>query len=104
MLRILRKHAASWMLRGILILVAITFISWGGYSFIRGKRDDYAAKVNGFPILWKEYNETFQNVVKQYREVFGISLSDKMINEMRIKDRVLDASMYLLLFFSVNIR
>ena len=40
MLRVLRENAQSWMLRGILILVAVTFISWGGYSLIREKRQD----------------------------------------------------------------
>ena len=50
MLRILREHATSWMLKGILILVAVTFISWGGYSFFREKKVTYAAKVNGVTI------------------------------------------------------
>jgi len=78
------------MLKGILILVAVTFISWGGYSFIRGKRNDYAAKVNGIPIGWKEYNDTFQNTVKQYREIMGSSFSDKLIDELKLKNRILD--------------
>jgi len=90
MLRLLRRHASSWMLKGILILVAVTFISWGGYSFIRGKRNDYAAKVNGIPIGWKEYNDTFQNTVKQYREIMGSSFSDKLIDELKLKNRILD--------------
>lgn len=90
MLRILRKHASSWMLKGILILVAVTFISWGGYSFIRGKRDDYATKVNGTVIGWKEYNDAFQNTVKQYRDILGPSFSDKFIEDIKLKNRVLD--------------
>ena len=45
MLKMLRKHTSSWMLRAILILVAVTFISWGGYSLIREKKETYAAKV-----------------------------------------------------------
>ncbi len=90
MLRILRKHASSWMLKGILILVAVTFISWGGYSFIRGKRDDYVARVNGVKIGWKEYNDAFQNTVKQYRDILGPSFSDKFIEEIKLKNRILD--------------
>lgn len=90
MLRILRQHASSWMLKGILILVAVTFISWGGYSFIRGRRNDYAAKVNGVVIEWKEYNDVFQNTVKQYRDILGSSFSDKLIEDMKLKNRILD--------------
>ena len=40
MLRILREHASSWMLKGILILVAVTFISWGGYSYLPGEKSN----------------------------------------------------------------
>lgn len=90
MLRILREHASSWMLKGILILVAVTFISWGGYSLIREKKVNYVAKVNGVTIEWKEYNDAFQNAVKQYREALGSSFSEKMIEELHLKDKILD--------------
>jgi peptidyl-prolyl cis-trans isomerase D len=90
MLRILREHASSWMLKGILILVAVTFISWGGYSLIREKKVTYAAKVNGVTIEWREYNDVFQNAIKQYREALGPSFSEKMIEELRLKEKILD--------------
>jgi peptidyl-prolyl cis-trans isomerase D len=90
MLRILREHASSWMLKGILILVAVTFISWGGYSLIREKKVNYVAKVNEVTIEWKEYNDAFQNAVKQYREALGSSFSEKMIEELHLKDKILD--------------
>jgi len=90
MLRILREHATSWMLKAILILVAVTFISWGGYSLVREKKVTYVAKVNGATIEWREYNDAFQNVIKQYREALGPSFSEKMIEELRLKDKVLD--------------
>jgi peptidyl-prolyl cis-trans isomerase D len=90
MLRILREHASSWMLKGILVLVAVTFISWGGYSFFREKKVTYVAKVNGITIEWREYNDAFQNAVKQYRDALGPSFSEKMIEELRLKDKILD--------------
>lgn len=90
MLRILREHASSWMLKAILILVAVTFISWGGYSFFREKKVTYVAKVNGVTIEWREYNDVLQDVVKQYRDAFGSSFSEKMVEEFHLKDKVLD--------------
>jgi peptidyl-prolyl cis-trans isomerase D len=90
MLRILREHATSWMLRGILILVAVTFVSWGGYSLIREKKLTYAAKVNGTAIDLKDYNDAYQGTIKQYRDALGPSFSDKMIEELGLKQRVLD--------------
>jgi peptidyl-prolyl cis-trans isomerase D len=90
MLRVLRENAQSWMLRGILILVAVTFISWGGYSLIRERNKTYAAKVNGVTIEWNDFNDAYQNTVKQYRDALGPSFSEKMIEEMKLPERVLD--------------
>jgi peptidyl-prolyl cis-trans isomerase D len=90
MLRILREHATSWLLKLLLLGVAVTFISWGGYSYFREKKVNYAAKVNGVTIEWNQYNDAFQNVIKQYREALGPSFSEKMIEELRLKDQVLD--------------
>ncbi len=90
MLRVLREHATSWMLKGILLLVAVTFISWGGYSLVREKKVTYVAKVNGITVEWREYNDAFQNVIKQYRQALGPSFDDKMIEELHLKDKILD--------------
>jgi len=90
MLRVLREHATSWMLRGILILVAVTFITWGGYSLIRERTQNYAAKVNGVVIDTKDYGDAYQGMIKQYRDALGPSFSEKMIEELRLKEKVLD--------------
>jgi peptidyl-prolyl cis-trans isomerase D len=90
MLRILREHASSWMLKVLLLGVAVTFISWGGYSFFREKKVTYAAKVNGVTIEWNQYNDAFQMAMRQYREALGPSFSEKMIEELRLRERILD--------------
>ena len=90
MLRILRENASSWMLRGILILVAVTFISWGGYSLIRERKQTYAAKVNGVAIEIRDFSDTYQNVIKQYRDALGPSFSEKMVEELHLREKVLN--------------
>ena len=90
MLRILRENASSWMLRGILILVAVTFISWGGYSLIRERRQTYAAKVNGVAIEIRDFSDAYQNVIKQYRDALGPSFSEKMVEELHLREKVLN--------------
>lgn len=90
MLTILRKHATSWMLKGLLLLVAVTFISWGGYSFFREKKYDYAARVNGVAIHVRDYQETLQGVIKRYRDAMGPAFTEKMIEELRIRENVLE--------------
>jgi peptidyl-prolyl cis-trans isomerase D len=78
------------MLRGLLILVAVTFISWGGFYLMREKKQTYAAKVNGTVIDRKDYSDAYQGVIKQYRDALGPSFSEKMIEELRLKEKVLD--------------
>jgi peptidyl-prolyl cis-trans isomerase D len=90
MLRILREHATSWMLRGVLILVAVTFISWGGFYLIREKRHTYAAKVNGVTIDVREYADTYQGLIKQYRDAMGSSFSEKMAEDLHLKETVIN--------------
>ncbi|HMK77006.1 MAG TPA: SurA N-terminal domain-containing protein [Thermodesulfobacteriota bacterium] len=90
MLRILREHASSWMLKGILVLVAVSFISWGGYSYFREKKVTYAAQVNGVTIGAREYYDALQTEIKQYREALGPSFSEKMVEELHLKDKTLD--------------
>ena len=90
MLRVLREHASSWMLKGILILVAVTFISWGGYSLIHEKKETYAAKVNGVTIEFKDYEDAFQGMIKQYQSIYDPTLLKKMVEELHLREKVLD--------------
>jgi peptidyl-prolyl cis-trans isomerase D len=91
MLRILREHASSWMLKAILILVALSFVLFfGGYAYFKDKKVTYAAKVDGVTIGEREYYDAFQDAVKQYREALGPSFSEKMIEELHLKDKILD--------------
>ena len=91
MLRILREHASSWMLKAILILVALSFVLFfGGYAYFKDKKVTYVAQVNEVTVGWREYNDALQNVIKQYREALGPSFNDKMVEELHLKDQVLE--------------
>jgi peptidyl-prolyl cis-trans isomerase D len=90
MLSTMRNFLSSWIFKGILILVAFGLVGlYGGYSRWKGKVT-YAAKVNGVTIEWNQYNDAFQNIIKQYREALGSSFSEKMIEELRLREQVLD--------------
>jgi peptidyl-prolyl cis-trans isomerase D len=90
MLRVLREHATSWMLKGILIVVAVSFISWGGSYLLKEKKETYAAKVNGVVIDLKDYENEYQGVIKQYQDALGSSFSEKMVEELHLREKVLD--------------
>jgi peptidyl-prolyl cis-trans isomerase D len=91
MLRILRENASSWMLKLLLIAVALTFVLFfGGGSFLRDRKTDYAAKVNGVVIGTKEYGEAYKTMVEQYRNALGPAFSEKMLEGFHLKEKVLE--------------
>ncbi|MBW1960550.1 MAG: SurA N-terminal domain-containing protein [Deltaproteobacteria bacterium] len=89
MLYLMRKHAASWMIKSILILVALSFVAWGGYR-IREQRLIRIANVNGQPITINEYREAYNNILEQLRLSFGNSLNDEMIKLLRVDKQAMD--------------
>jgi peptidyl-prolyl cis-trans isomerase D len=90
MLKILRENASSWLIKGLLILVAVTFVSWGGSYLLRDKKVTYAAKVDGAVIDLREYGDAYQNLIKQYRDVLGPAFNEKMVTELKLKEKLLD--------------
>jgi peptidyl-prolyl cis-trans isomerase D len=90
MLKILRENASSWLIKGLLIIVAVTFVSWGGSYLLREKKSSYAAMVNGTVIDLREYGDAYQTLIKQYRDALGPSFNDKMLAELKMKEKLLD--------------
>jgi peptidyl-prolyl cis-trans isomerase D len=89
MLSTMRNFLSSWIFKGILILVALGLVGlYGGYSRWKGKAT-YVAKVNDVTIEWREYNDAFQNAVKQYRE--DPDFTEKKIEELHLKEKILDS-------------
>ncbi len=50
----------------------------------------YAAKVNGTVIDLREYGDAYQNLIKQYRDALGPSFNDKMLAELKLREKLLD--------------
>jgi peptidyl-prolyl cis-trans isomerase D len=90
MLKILRENAQSWVIKFILLAVAVTFVSWGGSYLLREKKSSYAAMVNGVVIDPREYADAYQNMLRQYRDALGSSFNEKMIAELKLKEKLLD--------------
>jgi len=90
MLKVLRENASSWFIKFILIVVALTFVLWGGSYFLRDKKVTYAAMVNGTVIDLREYGDAYQTLIKQYRDALGPSFNDKMLAELKLKEKLLD--------------
>jgi len=89
MLNVMRKHAGSWMIKVILFAIVIVFVFWGVGSF-RSQEAAKVATVNDETITTTDYRRAYNNLIDQYRQRFGSSLNDGMIEMLQIKKQALD--------------
>ena len=89
MLNVMRKHAGSWMIKVILFAIVIVFVFWGVGSF-RSQEESKVATVNDEIITITEYRRAYNNLIDQYRQRFGASLNDGMIEMLQVKRQALD--------------
>jgi peptidyl-prolyl cis-trans isomerase D len=89
MLNVMRKQAGSWMIKVILFAIVIVFVFWGVGSF-RTPEATKVAVVNDEIISVAEYRRAYNNLIDQYRQRFGSSLNDGMIEMLNVKKQALD--------------
>ncbi|CCQ92141.1 putative PpiC-type peptidyl-prolyl cis-trans isomerase [Nitrospina gracilis 3/211] len=95
MLNLIRQHADSWMIKGILWLIVLAFVgtifySWGMGGPVQG-RSGLLGTVNGKNITLAEYDRSFENLVSFYRDQFQSRFSEDMIEKMDLKNSALEA-------------
>ncbi len=89
MLEIIRKNAASWLMKFILGAIVVVFIFWGVGTF-RSQRLDVMAKVNGEKILVEDYQKAYNMTVERLRRMYGGSLPESLFKQLNLKEQVLN--------------
>jgi peptidyl-prolyl cis-trans isomerase D len=89
MLNIMRKHAGSWLIKVLLGAIVVVFIFWGVGSF-RSRKASRVAMVNDELITVEEYQRFYNDLIEQYRQRFGASLNDQLIEMLQLKKQALD--------------
>jgi peptidyl-prolyl cis-trans isomerase D len=89
MLNLIRKHATSWLIKILLILVAIVFIFWGGYSY-ESREASRLAKVYDQFITYSEYQKAHEQMVENYRRQFGKMFSEDLLKQLDVKRQALE--------------
>jgi len=89
MLNVMRKHAGSWMIKVVLFAIVIVFVFWGVGSF-RSRQASKVAVVNDEVITTADYRRTYNNLIDQYRQRFGSSLNDGLIEMLQVKTQALN--------------
>ncbi len=90
MLDVLRRNAGSWVIKGILTFIALTFIWWGVGSYSESSRD-VAATVGEETISMTEFTEAYAGMEKTYREVYGKAFTPEMAKALNLRRQALES-------------
>jgi len=86
----MRKHAKSWLIKGLMAIIAIVFVFYFGYSF-HGREGVKLALVNDEVITAVEYQKSYRSMVEALQREYRGMWSDNLIKVFDLKNRALDA-------------
>lgn len=89
MLNILRKNAQSFVVQGIVVIIAIVFIFWGVGTNIKDNPNALAV-VNGKEISYRDFQQRYERTIEQYKQQFGDNIPNGLFEKIRLKEQVLD--------------
>lgn len=90
MLSTLRKNAGSWAIKFILGFIALTFVSWGAYTY-HEREQEVAATVGSTRITLSDLGEAVAGLEKSYRDVYGSAFTPDMAKALDLKRQALDS-------------
>lgn len=91
MLDVMRRHAQSWAIKGIFIIIIIVFILFWTEPRQKGTALQSVAVVDGYKITLSEYRRSYENLVGFYKNIYREGLSEEMVKMMRLREKALDS-------------
>lgn len=88
MLRFMRKHATSFMIKALFGVIIIVFIFWGVGTF--RERDKVIAEVGPYKIYHTEYVETYRRLLNIYKMIYKENLDENLLNSLKLKEKAVD--------------
>ena len=89
MLTQMRKNAGSWIIKLLLGAVVVVFIFWGVGPEQKGA-NQVVATVDGEPIGYAEFSQTYRNLMENIRRQFGGSLTEEMMSALNLKEQAVN--------------
>ena len=89
MLSYMRKHSKGWMIKIIFGAIILTFVAWGGSSYL-AREGSKVAKIDKHIISDQVYQKAYENTIEAYRQQYGNFFNEEMIKMLDLKNRVLD--------------
>jgi len=92
MLQQMRSGAASWIAKGLMILLVFSFAIWGIADYVRGfGSSGDVAKVGSVTIGQGEYSDALRRQVNQLRRQFGAGFSTEQAKQLGLDETTLNS-------------
>ena len=93
MLSYMRRNAGSWMIKVLLVGVALSFvIGFGVLPTLRDKGGEgsIVAKVGDRVITRGDWNLAYENLRRMYQKIYPDQFSEEMLKQLRLRETALD--------------
>lgn len=90
MLRFMRKHQRSFIVKGVFCILILVFIGWGVGSYDPAQQTAAVAVVNGIDVTVGDLNQAHQNLLRAYQELYGAAYSPEAVRQLDLQGRALD--------------
>ncbi len=90
MLRFMRKHQRSFIVKGVFSILILVFIGWGVGSYDPAQQTAAVAVVNGIDVTVAQLNQAHQNLLRAYQELYGAAYSPEAVRQLDLPGRALD--------------
>lgn len=104
MLNLMRRSANSWVIKILLILIALSFVVWGVGDYANKKSQLPVAEGGDWVIGPREFSTAYENEFNSMRRRFGGVLDKKTAELLGLKQRALNALIHQHLILEVGRR
>lgn len=89
MLKLMRKHATSWMIKVAFGMIIVSFIGLYGYGRL-SDREKPKATIGPYKVSVNEYQEAYEKQLDFYRMLLKDKLDEKTLKELNLEKKVMD--------------
>ncbi|MBF0099038.1 MAG: SurA N-terminal domain-containing protein [Magnetococcales bacterium] len=89
MLKVMRRAANTWVIKTVLVFIALSFVVWGVGDYVRKEADVPVAEGGSWSVGPREFALAYDNEFTQLKQRFGNTLDKKTAEALGLKQRVL---------------
>ncbi|MEO5338959.1 MAG: SurA N-terminal domain-containing protein [Magnetococcus sp. MYC-9] len=89
MLNLMRRSANTWVIKTLLIFIALTFVIWGVGDYVNEEGQAPVAEGGNWVIQPREFSVAYDNEFNQLKKRFGGALDKKTAEILGLKQRAL---------------